>query len=170
MTDFYPWAQPYSAEEADRLVNAAPEHLADEVRKLIAAVNQAHDSAKRFATPTGRWFHVSPHHISVGSTLVPGGLDPDQPTSGEFYTRDGFAGDTGTLADMGGTRAQHVWLTIDTEDAAFWAGVLNAAHLYEVTPVNPRPWNGTGVDGWVCDSATVIAKLPDLSSQEDDDE
>lgn len=169
MTDFYPWAQPYTDEETDRLVEAAPEHLAEEVRNLIAAVNSAHENAKRFATPTGRWFHVSPHNISVGSTLVPGGLEPDKPTSSDFYTRDGFGDDAGMLTDMGRPRTRFVWLTIDTDDAAFWAEVLDATYLYEVTPVNPRPWNGTGVDGWVCDSATVIAKLPNQEKDDDDE-
>ena len=159
MTQFFPWAQRYTQEEEDRLVKSAPEHLADEVRNLIAAVNQAHDDAKRYATPTGFWYHVSPHLISPGTTLVPGGLDPANPTSGEFYTRDGFAGDTGTLADMGAGRAQFVWLSIDAEDAQFWAEVLNASHTYEVHPVDPRPWNGTGMDGWVCESAKVIRRL-----------
>lgn len=159
MTDFYPWATRYTDEEADRLVSAAPEHLTEEVRNIINAVNAAHDSAKRFATPTGLWLHVSPHQISPGSTLIPGGLEPDKPTSGDFYTKDGFGGDTGMMTDMGAGRAQFVWLTIDHEDARFWAEVLNAAHVYEVEPVNPRPWNGTGVDGWVCDSATVVRKV-----------
>lgn len=166
MTNFHSWATPYTEKEADRLIKAAPAHLTEEVRNLIAAVNQAHEIAKRYATPTGQWFHVSPHEISVGSTLVPGGLDPDNPTSGRFYTEDGYGSDTGMLADMGATRAEHVWLTIDTEDAEFWAEVLAAPHTYEVEPVNPRPWNGTGTDGWVCDSATVLRKVTDRSADE----
>lgn len=160
MTTFHPWATRYTKEEEDRLVKAAPDHLKDEVRKLIATVNDAHDAAKRFNTPTGRWYHASPHNISVGSTLVPGGLDPAAPTSGEFYSRDGFGADTGTLADMGAGRAQFVWLTIDIEDARFWADTLGATHIYEVQPTDePRPWNGTGVDGWVTTAAVIIRKL-----------
>ena len=153
------WAQRYTPEEADRLVGIAPDHLKDEVRALIVAVNQAHDQAVRHSTPTGRWYHVSPHDISTGSTLVPGGLDPAAPTSGEFYTRAGFGADTGTMADMGGTRAQFVWLTTNLEDARFWAGRLGADHVYEVRPIDaPRPWNGTGVDGWVVTAATIVGR------------
>lgn len=160
MTDFFPWATRYTEEEADRLVKAAPDHLTEEVRNLIAAVNAAHETAKRFNTPTGKWYHVSPHQIDVGTTLVPGGLDPANPTSDEFYTRDGFGHDSGTLADMGATRPEHVWLTIDREDADFWAGVLNASHVYEVQPIDePKPWNGTGVDGWVVAAAVVIQEV-----------
>jgi len=155
----HPWARRYTPQEADRLVEAAPRHLKGEVRALIVAVNQAHDEAVRHSTPTGRWYHVSPHAISTGSTLVPGGLDPAAPTSGEFYTRKGFGADTGTMADMGGGRAQFVWLTTTLEDALFWADLLDAGHVYEVQPIDePRPWNGTGADGWVVAAATVIGR------------
>jgi len=153
------WAQRYTREEAERLIGIAPDHLKDEVRALIENVNRAHDDARRYATPTGAWYHVSPHDISTGSTLVPGGLDPAAPTSGEFYTRDGFGADTGTMADMGAARAQFVWLTTTLEDARFWADTLGADHVYEVQPIDaPRPWNGTGVDGWVVTAATIIGR------------
>lgn len=159
MTTFHPWARRYSKEEADRLVKEAPDYLKDEVRNLIESVNQAHDAAQQHSTPTGRWYHVSPHNITTGTTLMPGGLDPANPTSGDFYTRDGFGADTGTMADMGGTRSQFVWLTTTIEDAKFWALTLNADYTYEVQPIDaPRPWNGTGVDGWVVTAATIIGR------------
>ena len=157
--DVHPWARRYTAEEADRLVGAAPDRIKGEVRALIEGVNRAHEAAKGHLTPTGRWYHVSPHNISTGSTLVPGGLDPAAPTSGEFYTRAGFGADTGTMADMGAPRAQFVWLTTTLEDARFWADVLGARHVYEVQPIDaPRPWNGTGVDGWVVTAATIVGR------------
>lgn len=159
-TAMHGWAQRYTPEEADRLIKAAPKHLKGEVRNLIAAVNQAHEDAQQYATPTGRWYHVSPHNISTGSTLVPGGLDPATPTSGKFYTRDGFGVDTGTMADMGASRAQFVWLTTTLEDAHFWADTLKADYIYEVQPIDaPRPWNGTGVDGWVAARATITSRV-----------
>lgn len=147
---------PYTPERAARLVAAAPPHLAGEVARLIDMVN---DTATRFAA-TGTWYHVSPHLVSPGTTLVPGGLDPANPTSKEFYVEDGYGDDTGTLADMGAGRSRFVWLTVSEEDARFWSRLLKAPHTYEVEPLDdPRPWNGTGSDGWVTTAARVVRKL-----------
>lgn len=94
------------------------------------------------------WYHVSPNEMDEGTALIPGGPDGNA-TSQDFYDM-GFGDDTGTLADMGGGRNTHVWLTPDLNDAHFWAAALGAPHIYEVDPDDdPQPWNGTGVDGWV---------------------
>ena len=38
--------------------------------------------------------------------------------------------------------------------------VLCASHCYEVQPTTePRPWNGTGTDGWVVERAVVVREL-----------
>lgn len=149
----YPWARKCSKKEAQRLIAKAPPHLKGEVRRLIKVINQAHQNAKAFAA-TGRWFHVSPHELPVGTTLVPNGAPV--PTSAEFYA-EGYGQDTGTLADMGASRSEHLWVTTTLKDARFWARVLKADHIYEVQPTDePRPWNGTGVDGWVTTAAVII--------------
>lgn len=95
-----------------------------------------------------KWYHVSPNEMEDGTVLIPGGPDGNA-TSQDFYDM-GFGDDTGTLADMGGGRNTHVWLTPDLNDAHFWAAALGAPHIYEVDPDDdPQPWNGTGTDGWV---------------------
>lgn len=153
---FHPWARKYSKKEAERLVNQAPPHLKGEVRRLIKAVNEAHQKAQEFAA-TGRWFHVSPHALPVGTTLVPNGAP--EATSADFYA-DGYGQDTGTLADMGASRSEHLWVTTTLKDARFWATVLKATHIYEVQPTDaPRPWNGTGVDGWVTTAAVILTEI-----------
>ena len=152
MTDFHPWAKKYTAEEAQRLIGAAPEHLRPEVAGLIAAVNTAHEQAKDYAE-TGRWFHVSRQKLAVGTVLSAGGGPASDP---EFYAQ-GYGEDTGTMADMGGSRTEHLWLTTTRRDAKFWAKTLKAKFLYEVQPTDkPRPWNGTGTDGWVTTAAVVL--------------
>lgn len=157
MTDFLPFSKGYTPEETERMLATVPEHLTEDIRSLIESVNRAHESIKSYAIPTGRWFHVSPHRLPVGTLLSPGVVAP---TSEEFYTRDGYGQDSGTLADMGATRPEHLWLTTTVEDAAFWANVLKAEHTYEVMPVDmPKPWNGTGVDGWVTTAAAILREL-----------
>lgn len=150
---FHPWARKYSKKEMDRMVATAPPHLKGEVRRLITMVNEAHKQAQEFAA-TGRWFHASPHELPVGTTLVPNGAPV--PTSAEFYA-EGYGQDTGTLADMGASRSEHLWVTTTVKDAKFWAKLLDAQFIYEVQPTDePRPWNGTGVDGWVTTAAVII--------------
>ena len=106
--------------------------------------------------PSGKWYHVSPHALADGIDLIPGGGDsPSQ----SFYD-DGWGEDTGTLTDMGQGRTGHVWLTPDLDDAHFWSAALNAPHIYEVDPhEDPRPWNGTGTDGWVVPGAKIRRKV-----------
>ena len=158
--EFYPWATPYSDTEADRLIKAAPEHLTEDVRQLIAAVNEAHKTAKKFLTTTGVWYHASPGELAEGTVLVPGGPDGSTHAAQEFYADTGLGSDTGMLADMGAPRTAFVWITPHRDDAEFWAGILDADHLYEVEPrTDPLPWNGTAADGWVCDSAVIIRRV-----------
>ncbi len=106
--------------------------------------------------PSGKWYHVSPHALADGTDLIPGGGDsPSQ----SFYD-DGWGEDTGTLTDMGQGRTGHVWLTPDLDDAHFWSAALSAPHIYEVDPhEDPRPWNGTGADGWVVPGAKIRRKV-----------
>lgn len=110
--------------------------------------------------PKDRWFHVSPHLLAPGTVLTPASARGGPATSQDFY-------DAGTHvigdAVMGTTdsRTDVVWVTHDLADARFWAVTLGAPHCYEVTPSEePRPWNGTGSDGWVAASATVVAPVP----------
>lgn len=122
---------------------------------------------------TPRWFHVSRQELAVGTVLIPGGAESQsalapggaESSSAEFYdlveplNRVRFAEDRGTLCDMGAPRTAWVWLSVSAEDAQFWATVLHAEHMYEVVPEQqPRPWNGTGIDGWVCSRATVLGR------------
>lgn len=105
-----------------------------------------------------KWYHVSPHELEDGTALIPGGPNGNA-TSQDFYDQ-GFGDDTGTLADMGGGRNTHVWLTPDLEDAHFWSAALGAPHIYEVDPDDdPRPWNGTGVDGWVAGGGKIRRRV-----------
>lgn len=129
----------------------------DDVNTLIAAFNRAQDEAERLRTPTGVWFHTSPQSLAVGTLLVPrGGPSPDP----QFYAQ-GFQEDTGTLMDMGAPRPDFVWLSNEEAEARFWAKTLKTRYIYEVQPTDaPRPWNGTGADGWVT-TAAVILRLID---------
>ena len=114
-----------------------------------------------------KWYHVSPNEMDEGTVLVPGGID-GKATSQDFYDM-GFGDDTGTLADMGGGRNTHVWLTPDLDDAHFWAAALNAPNIYEVTPDDdPEPWNGTGVDGWVSRGGKIHRRVAFLPKSDDD--
>jgi len=107
--------------------------------------------------PSGRWFHVSAARLPAGTVLVPGG--GRNPGTRSFYDM-GFGQDTGVLVDMEAARDSLVWLSIDLDDAGFWAAVLCAGHVYEVKPAEePRPWNGTGTDGWVVSNATVLREI-----------
>lgn len=104
-----------------------------------------------------RWFHVSPYRIGPGTVLLPGAIR--NPANDAFY-RAGFGQDTGLLQEMGVRREEVVWLSPTTQDAEFWAAVLDAPHCYEVQPAEePRPWNGTGTDGWVTAKAVVVREV-----------
>jgi hypothetical protein len=64
---------------------------------------------------------------------------------------------TQTLADLGADRPLHLWITTTRRDAKFCAETIRAKFCYEVQPAtDPRPWNGTGVDGWVTTAATIL--------------
>jgi len=103
------------------------------------------------------WFHVSPFAVGPGTVLRPGVAR--NPANDSFY-RAGFDQDTGILVDMQDRRDQVVWLSPTREDAQYWAIVLGAQHCYEVQPTEePRPWNGTGTDGWVVPKAMVIKEV-----------
>jgi len=141
-----------------KIAGVSPERL-EELKELQAHLEQARREAERLLTPTGVWYHVSPHELAAGTVLVPGGPDGTH-TSEEFYSSTGLGSDTGTLADMGAARTEFVWLSPHRDDAEFWAEVLDAAHLYEVEPAtDPVPWNGTAADGWVTTAATVVRRL-----------
>lgn len=121
-----------------------PPDLPEELRKLFER------------PPHEGWFHASPHDLPVGTKLVPGGAPA---ASKDFYDQ-GWGSDRGNLMDMGGGRSEHVWMTPYREDANFWSAVNNAPHIYEVAPhEDPRPWNGTGTDGWVTPAATIVRKV-----------
>ena len=103
------------------------------------------------------WFHVSPFEMGPGTLLRPGVAR--NPANAGFYG-SGFGQDTGALLDMHTRRDEVVWLSPTREDARYWAIVLRASHCYEVQPTTePRPWNGTGTDGWVVPKAIVLRKL-----------
>lgn len=103
------------------------------------------------------WFHVSPFEMGPGTLLRPGVAR--NPANAGFYG-SGFGQDTGALLDMHTRRDEVVWLSPSREDAEYWAIVLRAGHCYEVQPTTePRPWNGTGTDGWVVERAVVVREL-----------
>lgn len=103
------------------------------------------------------WFHVSPFKMGPGTLLRPGAAR--NPANDTFYGL-GFGQDTGFLRDMQARRDEVVWLSPSREDAEYWAIVLCASHCYEVQPTTePRPWNGTGTDGWVVERAVVVREL-----------
>ena len=110
-----------------------------------------------------KWFHVSPHRIETGTVLMPGAIR--NPANDAFY-RAGFGQDTGCLQEMGVRRDEVVWLSPTTQDAEFWAAVLDAPYCYEVQPSGePRPWNGTGTDGWVTAKAVVVREVRNQMSE-----
>ena len=109
------------------------------------------------ATAEGPWFHVSPSRFEPGTLLLPG--IATNPANADFY-RHGFGADTGVLVDMGVRRDQVVWLSAGFDDARYWSHVLAAPLCYEVEPVGqPRPWNGTGTDGWITRAAIVLREI-----------
>ena len=111
------------------------------------------------------WFHVSPFKMGPGTLLRPGVAR--NPANDSFYGV-GFGQDTGVLLDMHTRRDEVVWLSPTPEDARYWAIVLRASYCYEVQPTEePRPWNGTGTDGWVAPKAIVLRKV-NLKGQADD--
>jgi len=103
------------------------------------------------------WFHVSPFNVGPGTVLRPGVAR--NPANDGFY-QSGFGRDTGSLRDMKVRRDAVVWLSPTREDARYWSVLLGAPHCYEVQPIEtPRPWNGTGTDGWVTAKAVVVREI-----------
>lgn len=113
---------------------------------LLERLREALDRPPHPATVrSGRWFHASDADLPGGTILVPGGA---RPPSQSFYEQGHEE------------RAVHLWVTPDCADAWFWATVQDVKYVYEVEPSNePSPWNGTGIDGWTCFSATVIRSI-----------
>lgn len=121
-----------------------------------AAVALAAFLGRPAAVAAQHWFHVSPHQMEPGTVIRPGFHNP---ANDDFY-RSGFVRDSGVLAPMGVRREEVVWLSPSIDDAAFWSLALSARHCYEVDPTEePRPWNGTGTDGWVSPAAVIIREI-----------
>jgi len=63
-------------------------------------------------------------------------------------------------------RDNFAWMYADPRDARIYVdpnfghGEPRQKHTYAVTPNDePQPWNGSGIDGWVADSATVNGEI-----------
>lgn len=145
------------AVEQDNLPIEMRTQLAD----LIAAFEQQHNA---LAGPHEHWYHVSPHALPPGTVLTPAAHRDVPATSQDFY--DASPGIIDTMYPLDGSdtaRTEVVWVTPDLADAGFWARFLGADHLYEVQPQDtPQPWNGTGIDGWVVVTATVLREITEL--------
>ena len=138
-----------------------PADLADELIR-IADVWQPVVDARDRGLAASRWYHVSPHALAPGTVLTPASHRGVPATSQGFYDARGGA-IVDAMHPLDGTAAgrdEVVWVTHDLDDAAFWARLLEAGHCYEVEPVDrPRPWNGTGTDGWFTPSAVVVTEV-----------
>ncbi len=98
----------------------------------------------------GPWYHYSPTKLPVGTRLTPG---HDSPWGNDLY------------GDGTEHRRNYVWLSPTVTEAAGWAELAprrgERGHLYRVEPSGDvLPWNGTGSDGWVADSAHITEELP----------
>jgi hypothetical protein len=102
----------------------------------------------------GPWYHYSPAELPPGTKLVPGG--------GPSPWGDLYAGND----EMGDSEARrgYVWLSPDVSSAVGWAGETpggGGGFIYRVEPSGDvYPWNDSGAEGWVADSATVVEALP----------
>lgn len=98
-----------------------------------------------------KWFHASPHHISIGVDVVPGGgpsVFADAPSAGA---------------------GEHVWLSDTFRAAQEWAQTFSGlvgrpCFVYEVLPCGePRPYDAEEPDqGYVVDRATMVNKVADI--------
>ena len=128
-----------------RLAMAVPYELHDERPDVDW------DSMPMTSAPDGAsWYHVSPHELSEGATITPGG---GKSGWGDFYSDQG--------RDV---RKNWVWLEHDPKKSYWWGKDLGAPYMYEVHPrQNPQAWNGNAANGWVTPSATVIRRVTDKS-------
>ena len=104
----------------------------------------------------GPWYHYSPAELPPGTELVPGGGPSPW---GDLYAGDDEMGDSEA-------RRAYVWLSPDVSSAVGWAGETpdpagGGGFIYRVEPAGDvYPWNDSGSEGWVADSATVVEALP----------
>ena len=117
-----------------------------------AAPEDAHDPGRRYRAPkrmpNGKWYHVSPQKLPVGTVLTPGGGPSQWDT---LYDEDG-----GRLAP----RRKWVWMEQDLDRASRWK--YDDDNIYEIEPSEgPYPWNGVQKgEGWVAPSARVVRVVP----------
>lgn len=100
------------------------------------------------------WYHVSPHHIPVGTTLAP--MRGETPWNDDPY-------DHGLQ-----NRANWIWVEFDKDKARAWMRYILQHHpeawIYRVKPdVGPFAWNGTADEGWVTNRAEVLEELDQIS-------
>lgn len=117
------------------------------------------DRVTKLPTTRGKWYHISPHVIPVGTKLTPKGgsspffYDDDTPPEGRYRS------------SLPGKRKEWVWFD-RKQKMKDWLEVMQYAmpeiHLYEVKPEveGPWPWNGSGEAGHVAPAATVVRKIP----------
>jgi hypothetical protein len=103
------------------------------------------------STPTGKWFHVSPHPLQPGTKLTPQG---------------GKGLDTGGFNFLGPdspyrSRGNQVWISPNFDKARMWMHYMGPeSHVYEVHPGDtPQPWNASGAEGYVTPHATVTREV-----------
>ena len=138
-----------------------PIEMRDQIADLIAYFHQQQDA---LAVSHEHWYHVSPHALPPGTVLTPAATRDVPATSQDFYDASpGIIDAMYPPHDADTARTDVVWVTPDLTDAGFWARFLGADHLYEVQPQDtPQPWNGTGIDGWVVVTATVLREIVTL--------
>lgn len=107
-----------------------------------------------YPNPSGRWYHVSPHELEVGTVLTPGGGDTT------YNYDDRLPSERQNWVWMDGPEGLDTWF-YGTLMSQIQKGFENPlAHIYEVEPSEgPHPWNGTGWQGHVAPSAKIIRKV-----------
>ena len=115
-----------------------------------------HEGPQETAQHEGPWYHYSPAELPPGTELVPGGGPSPW---GDLYAGNDEMGDSEA-------RRAYVWLSPDVSSAVGWAGETpdpsgGGGFIYRVEPSGDvYPWNDSGAEGWVADSATVVEALP----------
>lgn len=117
------------------------------------------DRVTKLPTTRGKWYHISPHDLPVGTVLKPkGGHSP-------FFYDDDTPPEGRSRSSLPAKRKDWVWFERKPKMQQ-WLKIMQMAmpevHLYEVKPEveGPWPWNGTGEEGHVSPSATIVRKIP----------
>lgn len=172
-TEMYDWAKknavpelhhsPRRTELGDQWVNYEKSRTArrfwassaEDAHDLSPSPYRSSEESKPFRENTsGKWYHVSPHKLEVGTVLNPNGGESPY---GEDHS---MPPERRNWVWMDGPKGLRTWY-YGTLLGQVKNGVENPwAHIYEVEPSEgPHPWNGTGWEGHAAPSAKIIREI-----------